>query len=82
MFPGIPSMLEELRAAGKHLYVATSKPEIFALRILKHFDLEQYFDGVGGADLGEKRCRKADVIRYLLEKKEFPGREKRSEIVF
>lgn len=76
VFPGIPSMLEELRAAGKHLYVATSKPEVFALRILKHFDLEQYFDGVGGADLGEKRCRKADVIRYLLEKEGIPWERK------
>ncbi len=68
VFPGIPSMLEKLKAAGKHLYVATSKPEVFALRILKYFDLEKYFEGVGGADLEEKRCRKADVIRYLLER--------------
>lgn len=72
VFPGIPAMLKELQAAGKHLYVATSKPEVFALRILKHFDLETYFEGVGGADLEEKRCRKADVIRYLLEREGIP----------
>ena len=73
VFPGVPEMLKRLKEAGKHLYVATSKPEVFALKILKHFDLEPYFEGVGGADLEEKRCRKADVIRYLLEREGICG---------
>lgn len=30
VFPGIPEMLGELKAAGKKLYLATSKPEVFA----------------------------------------------------
>lgn len=72
VFPGIVQMLEELRKAGKKLYVATSKPEVFALKILKHFELLEYFDGVGGADLEEKRSRKADVISYLLERERIP----------
>ena len=68
VFPGIPQMLGKLKAAGKKLYVATSKPEVFALRILDHFGLTEYFDGVGGADLEETRTKKADVIRYTLKK--------------
>lgn len=65
--PGIRSMLAELKAAGKTLLVATSKPEPFAKRILDHFELSQFFDFIGGADMGETRVKKADVIRYVLE---------------
>ena len=50
VFPGIPEMLGELKAAGKKLYLATSKPEVFAKQILEHFDLASYFEFVGGAD--------------------------------
>ena len=46
-----------------------------ALRILDHFGLTEYFDGVGGADLEETRTKKADVIRYLLERENIPSAE-------
>ena len=50
-YPGIDGLLAELKAAGKRLLVATSKPEVFALRILEHFGLARYFDHVCGAPL-------------------------------
>lgn len=67
VFPGIPEMLGELKAAGKKLYLATSKPEVFAKQILKHFGITSYFEFIGGADLEETRVRKGDVIGYVLE---------------
>ena len=66
-YPGIKEMLEALKEAGRVLLVATSKPEEFAKRILEYFDMAEYFDFIGGADMGETRVRKADVIRYVLE---------------
>ena len=57
VYAGIPSLLEQLKAAGKRLVLATSKPEEFALQILEHFELMPYFDLV----------EKADVINYALE---------------
>lgn len=66
-FSGIREMLEALKAQGKILMVATSKPEEFAVKILEHFKLAEYFDFIGGADMGETRSRKGDVIRYVLE---------------
>lgn len=66
-YPGIREMLKALKAAGKILLVATSKPEEFAVRILEHFKLAEYFDFIGGADMEETRSRKGDVIRYVLE---------------
>ena len=67
VFPGIPEMLGELKSSGKKLYLATSKPEVFAKQILEHFDLASYFEFVGGADLEETRVGKGDVIQYVLD---------------
>lgn len=66
VYNGIPEMLQALKEQGFVLAVATSKPEVFAKDILVHFDLEQYFDFVGGALL-TGRTDKAEVIAYVLE---------------
>ena len=63
---GIPELQSNLRAAGKKLYVATSKPQIFAEQILEHFSLRTYFQGVCGSNLDGSRCRKAEVIDDIL----------------
>lgn len=69
VYDGIPEMLCALKEKGECLSLATSKPEVFALRILEHFDLQRYFDFVCGAEIDEKtRCRKDDVLCYALEK--------------
>ena len=67
LIPGIPELLARLKAAGKHLLVATSKPEDFSLRILEHFDLLQYFDFVAGACMDETRTQKWEVVQWALE---------------
>ncbi len=67
-YPGICEVLEALRTQGKHLYVATSKPEETAVEILEKFGLAKYFDCICGASLDRNRLEKADVIAYLLEK--------------
>lgn len=66
-YPGVGGLLRDLKAAGLTLLVATSKPEVQAVRILKHFGLAQYFDHICGAPLGnEDGARKSDVIRTAL----------------
>ena len=67
VYEGIPELLGQLRAAGKKLYVATSKPEEFARQILEHFHLDSYFDYIGGASMDEVRVKKGDVIAYTME---------------
>lgn len=68
VYPGIKEMLNRLREAGYTLAVATSKPEVFAEHILKHFGLLSCFKLVGGADMEETRVRKGDVIEYTLNR--------------
>lgn len=65
-YPGIRELLRDLKAAGHQLYVATSKPEYMAERVLNHFDLAQYFDLICGATPDESRVEKSEVIDYLL----------------
>ena len=67
VYDGIPDLLKELKVQGKTLIVATSKPEKFAVEILRHFGLYDYFDFVAGATMDGSRDRKSDVIRYALE---------------
>ena len=67
VYEGIPELLSNLKAQGKQLIVATSKPEEFAVRILQHFKLDGYFDFIGGASMDETRVKKADVIQYALD---------------
>ena len=67
VYPGVPALLADLKAAGKTVILATSKPEAFARRIMEHFDLAQYCDFICGATLDETRTDKAEVIAYALE---------------
>ena len=67
VYPGIVELLQKLKADGKKIVLATSKPEEFAIRILKHFELFEYFDFVGGAYMDGIRNKKGEVIQYALE---------------
>jgi phosphoglycolate phosphatase len=68
VYEGMEALLAKLVKAGKKLIVATSKPEVFARRILEHFNLEHYFSDICGATLDNARGTKEEVIRYALEK--------------
>lgn len=66
-YPGIEQLLQQLKADGHKLYVATSKPEAMSTEILEYFGLAKYFDIICGAASDSSRETKAKVIRYLLE---------------
>ena len=67
VYNGIEELLDKLYRAGKRLIVATSKPEIFAIRILEHFGLSRYFDLICGAPMQTPQGHgKADVIADAL----------------
>ena len=67
VYEGISPLLKELKALGKRVLVATSKPEIFAKRILEKHDIAKYFEFIAGATMDETRSQKDEVIRYALE---------------
>ncbi|MBQ6213312.1 MAG: HAD hydrolase-like protein, partial [Ruminococcus sp.] len=68
VYDGIPELLDRLRSAGKRLMIATSKPEVYAVRIADRFGMSPYFDIIGGAELDGSRDYKHEVIEYVLAK--------------
>lgn len=66
VYPGIPELLAALNARGFRLFVATSKPTVFASQILAHFGLDTHFEGIVGANLDNTRNEKAEVIAHVL----------------
>ena len=74
-YPGVPALLRDLKAAGKELLVATSKPEAMAVQVLEHFGLAQYFERICGApSSAPDSTRKADVGRRALRGAADPSR--------
>lgn len=67
VYDGIPEFLEYLTKNGYRLFVATGKPEVFAIEILKHFSLDKFFERIRGIDLSEEHISKADVIGRVLD---------------
>ena len=66
VYKGTEETLSALKEKGKHIILATSKPEKFARQILEHFELMKYFDFVAGATMDGARSKKDDVIRYAV----------------
>lgn len=67
LYPDIIELLKELKKRDKAIYLTTSKPEEYAKRILKHFEIDSYFSGVYGAFDDEKMSEKEYIIKRALE---------------
>jgi phosphoglycolate phosphatase len=65
-YEGIAEALAALRAAGLPLFVATSKPRVYAERIVRHFALDAHFEAVHGCELDGTREDKRDLLAHLL----------------
>ena len=66
VYNGIPELLAKLRAEGRHLAVASSKPTVFVEKILNYFSIREYFEVVVGSELDGRRTDKAEVVHEAL----------------
>jgi phosphoglycolate phosphatase len=66
LYPGIADALAMLQKGGIWLYVATSKPRVFAERIVEYFGLEQYFRAIHGSRLDGSYADKSELIAEVL----------------
>ena len=65
VYPGVRELLRDLKAAGKRLMVATSKPQAAAEKVMRHFGLDEFVpEIIGGTD--DTRNTKGKVIAYAL----------------
>lgn len=75
LYPGILPALEALRAGGARLLLATSKPVVFARRIVVHFGLDSCLAEVYGSELSGTRGDKAELLAHIIERESLDAKE-------
>lgn len=73
-YPGVAELLANLNTVGCRLFVATSKPYVYAKKIVDHFELTKYFVAVYGSDFDGRLENKADLIRHVLDAEHLDSR--------
>ena len=66
VYDGVPDALSQLKRSGARLFLCTSKPAVYANRILARFHLEGYFEEVYGSELDGRFEDKGDLIAHIL----------------
>ena len=69
VYEGIPNLLKQLKDAGNRLFIATSKPTVFAKQVIEHFQLTRYFEGIIGSNLNgnENKKRRNNCSYFTTE---------------
>lgn len=68
LYPGVEKMLKILKSKGYRLAVASSKPELFVLKVLEYFHLTDCFEQIVGSEMNGGRTSKAEVIEETLKR--------------
>lgn len=66
LYPDIIEVLENLKARGIKIAVATYKREDYAISILKHFGIAPYCKSMHGAD-NYNKLTKADIVNLCID---------------
>ncbi len=74
VYPGIATALQKIYTAGFRVFLATSKPTVFAIRILDYFQLTRFFHGIYGSELDGNLSDKADLIAHILKREDLDPR--------
>jgi phosphoglycolate phosphatase len=67
IYPGVFPFLRRIKAAGIRVFLATSKPKVFAKQILNHFNLTPFFDGVYGSELNGHLSDKGELVAHIID---------------
>jgi phosphoglycolate phosphatase len=67
LYDGIEDLLKEINARNKTCILATSKPIVFAEKILKYLNIDTYFKHAVGSNLEGTFAEKYDIIKYIIE---------------
>ncbi len=68
IYPGIKELLKELKNKNKFLILCTSKPTVYAEKILKYFCIYEYFDFIKGSNLDGTFTSKEELLKFILKK--------------
>lgn len=62
VYPGMAELIDKLQENGFRLYIATSKPLEFAITVLNHFKIKEYFNSIHGSDMSADNKPKDRLI--------------------
>lgn len=75
VYPGVPPGLEALQRVGHRMWVVTSKPTVYAERIVRHFGLDQWLEGVYGSVMSRENGDKWRLIQETVAREGLVPRE-------
>ena len=67
LYPGIKDILSYLSSRNCTVFVGTSKPTVYAKKILQRYEIDQYFTDIVGSNLDLTRVSKTEIIEYILK---------------
>lgn len=73
IYTGIERALTALQTGKTQLYVVTSKPTVFAIKILEYFGMQRFFDGIYGSELDGTLSDKRELIAHVLTDEGIPA---------
>lgn len=73
VYPGIVELLEHVGAMKWRAYVVTSKPTVYAERIVQHFRLDAFILRIYGSRMDGGLTRKEDLIWHVLKEESIPA---------
>ncbi len=74
LYPGVIETLKRMRKKGYTIGLASSKPEISCMQILKNLGVADYFDEIVGASLGPERREKVLVLEEAFRRMDVTDR--------
>jgi phosphoglycolate phosphatase len=66
LYEGVHEAVRTLHLQGYTIALCTSKPRVFAEKIVTHFDLARYFDGIHGPEFDGRFDKKTELLAHLL----------------
>jgi len=67
LYPDIIPILENIQSAEYDIFLATSKPRMYAKKILEHFHISRFFTGIHGSELNGHLTDKQELIAHILD---------------
>ena len=67
LYDGVTEMLRKLKAKGKKIAIASSKPQYFVDEISKHHDIYKYYDFVSAESFQNNHSSKEELINACLD---------------
>lgn len=66
MYDGIYDLLRDLKNSDCRLFIATFKPQVPTLRLIKKFQLEAFFDDIYAIDKFGEKITKEEMIKDII----------------